>query len=157
MNRSTSHSRNSLRIAAAALCFVVAALAAILVSPAKADAKDKPEDYTRVYQHTYDEVFQATQKAIERMGCFVKTTDQAKGAIAGNGKCATGVAGFSPTMSWKVEFEVRIETVSAKPETRVSVEATTKGQFGNYGGVGGARKAFKEQLLSEIQKVLATY
>lgn len=148
--------RNAIRVAAATVCTVVL-LAAFVANVPVVKAKDNPEDFTRVYQHTYDEVFQAAQKAVERMGCFITEADKEKGTITGNGKCATGAPGYSPGTFWKVEFQVRIETVSDKPETRVIVEAKTKGQFGTYGGTGAARKAFKEQLLSETQKVLATY
>jgi hypothetical protein len=37
--------------------------------------KDKDQESTRVFQHTYDEVFQASQEAIERMGLFLIAKD----------------------------------------------------------------------------------
>jgi hypothetical protein len=83
---------------------------------------DKDQAFTQIYTHTYDEVFQASQEAIERMGCFVTNADKDKGVISGNGRCARGAPGYL----FKVDFEIRIESVSTKPETRVTVNAQSK-------------------------------
>ncbi len=40
---------------------------------------DKHKSATRVYQHTYDEVFQASLEAMERMGLFVESKGQGQG------------------------------------------------------------------------------
>jgi hypothetical protein len=149
-----SQCRVGVTIGKLALITLVALTATFLSPPVQ--AKDKlPEETSQVYQHTYDEVFQASQDAIERLGCFVTAADKGSGTITGGGKCATYHA--CPGASLKVDFQMKIETVSAKPETRVSVDAKTKGEFGAYACVGGARKNFKDLLLNEVQKVLSTY
>lgn len=148
-----NHSLNSTSLRARALFLATGIVVATFLA-STAEAKDNPAEFTRVYQHTYDEVFQAVQKAVERMGCFVTAADKEKGLITGGGKCAT-VPGS--VLTWKVDFQVQIGAISAKPETSVLVNATTKGQFGAYASTGAARKGFKEQLLMETQKVLATY
>lgn len=53
----------------------LALMAAFLVSSGQ--AKEKPEDFTEVYTHTYDEVFRAAQEEIGSMGMFVTDKDQA--------------------------------------------------------------------------------
>ena len=109
-------------------------------------AKNKPEDFTQVYTHTYDEVFQAAQEAIERMGMFVTEKDKDKGMISGNGHLA------DPPYD-KVVFELHIEPVSPKPEVRVTVDAKARAPIGRW----FTPKDFSYKLLAQTQKVLATY
>jgi hypothetical protein len=111
-------------------------------------SNDKDKEFTRVYQHTYDEVFQASLEAIERLGMFVTAKDKDKGTIAGNGKTSASIT---------VYFDIHIEAVNTTPETRVTINATAKG-----GGVcPGCKSAnmnyFKDHFSTELQKVLATY
>jgi hypothetical protein len=143
--------RSLMSLAARGLVVVLMALLAAFLFPA-AQAKDKPEDNTRIYQHTYDEVFQASQEALERMGMFLDDKDKEKGTISGSGvyKGAEG-----PRHTIRIKFDVRTETVSTKPETRVTVNAKAKG--GPFGGDGGWGKHFAQDYLSEVQQVLATY
>jgi hypothetical protein len=132
----------------ALITFVV--LTAAYLFPA-AQAKDKPpEETTQIYRHTYDEVFQASQDAIERMGMFVKDKDKDKGTISGNGT----YRGTNNTGVHNVEmiFDIKIMTVSAKPETQVTVNAQGKGIIAR-----SYQKQFTQNFLSEVQKVLATY
>lgn len=131
--------------------------AAIANSPGRQkDKVNDEEDTTRVYTNSYDEVFQATQDAIQRIGLFVKAADKNKGTIAGNGDYLPKGA----TATSKVDFEINIEVVSPKPETRMTVNATAVPSLSR------ARKArieaiisgdFRRALFIEIQKVLATY
>ena len=112
--------------------------------------KDKDQEFTRVYQHTYDEVFQASTEAIERMGMFVTAKDKDKGTIAGNGQINAA----------KVSFEIHIAALNTNPETRVTINTTAKG--GGFGGFcpgckSDDMKQFKERFSTELQKVLSTY
>jgi hypothetical protein len=127
------------------------ALTAAFLSPA-AQAKDKPpEEFTRVYQNTYDEVFQASLDAIQRMGLFVIDKDKGKGTISGNG-VYQAITGAGPR-NFKTTFDIHIETVSAKPETRMTINAAHfRGLLGSFG-----ENNLKQNFLSEVQKVLATY
>ena len=115
-----------------------------------ASKSDKDQEFTRIYQHTYDEVFQASQKAIERMGYFVTAKDKDKGTISGNGifytKTSVGIKGR------KCSFDIHIETLNTSPQTRVTINATVK-------CIGGWAPAntLKETFLTELQKVLSTY
>jgi len=126
---------------ATVLVAVMAGAMAASLAPA-AYAKDNPEDFTRVYRHTYDEVWDATHDAIERNGWFVTDDDKDKGIIHGN-------ADFP---HWKTTFEVHIETVSSKPEPKMTIKVKSTGVAG-----GGARKATAAGILEDTQKVLATY
>jgi hypothetical protein len=118
-------------------------LTAVCLFPA-AQAKDKPEDYTMVVLHTYDEVFQAAQTAVERKGWIVTGTDKDKGVITAknpDGKCV---------------IELHVEIISQKPETRVTMNIIK-----NYGfwkkPLGGWDASVWQMVSSEMQKVLATY
>jgi hypothetical protein len=121
----------------------IAVLAAISSVPA-ARAKDNADDFTRVYRHSYDEVWDASHEAIERLGWFVTDTDDKdKGAITGKGAGPNG----------KTTFTLHIESVSPKPETRETIDVKWSGFQGSWGG----RKYVAKQLFEETQKVLATY
>jgi hypothetical protein len=128
-------------LAARVIVVGIVALTTAFLSPV-AQAKNKPDDFTRVYAHTFDEVFQAAQNAIEREGGFVGNADKSKGVITGK-----GIAGYSG-MTW----EIHIETISAKPETRLTINITSRGI-----GSGNSRRYAASQFLMEVQKVLATY
>lgn len=125
MGRNESqHTEPHSRLAFAALAAALVILITMSVAPAapRPSSKDNPEDFTRIYGHTYDEVFQGAQETIERMGLFVTTTDKDKGIITGNGKYFPKGA-TAPTT---VDFQIRIESVSSKPETRVTISCTPK-------------------------------
>jgi uncharacterized protein YndB with AHSA1/START domain len=114
-------------------------LATASLAPA-VPGKDNPEDFTRIYRHTYDEVFQAVQEEIERKGWFITDADKDKGTITGT---------FTDR---KYTFEIRIETVSPKPETRVAMNFNWKEHR-----TGPKYKAVALTFFSELQKLLATY
>lgn len=112
---------------------------------------DKDQESTRVFQHTYDEVFQASQEAIERMGLFLIAKDKDKGTINGNGKWqaqrpAAGVG-------CKCSFDIHIETLNTKPETQVTINA--KGGCALQHSLD--MNSLKSYFFSELQKVLSTY
>jgi hypothetical protein len=99
---------------------------------------NKDPDSTRIYRHTYDEVFQAAPEAIKRSGLLVTDKDKDKGTING-----TGIGG-------KLTFDMHIEVLSAKPETRVTINAKVKGMFmGSWGPI------YTEKVLTELQQVLS--
>lgn len=115
-------------------------------SASAAPSKDKSQEMTWVYSHTYDEVFQATQETIERMGLFVAAKDKDKGTISGNGRYGGGPA---------ITFDVRIEAVNTKPETRVTISnLKVKTDFLDRPVFA---KRFNGEFPVELQKVLATY
>jgi len=111
-------------------------------------SKDKDQEFTRVYQHTYDEVFQASLEAIERMGLFVTAQDKDKGTIGGKGSHQQ--KGVQLPRDWA--FDIHIETLSTKPETRVTINASSRGWV-----LASEKAAFKQDMASELQKVLSTY
>jgi len=127
----------------AGLAVTLTVLLAVPFAPT-ASAKDNPGDSTRIYTHTYDEVFQASQEAIERMGMFVTDKDKDKGTISGNGDSRAAGSG----QRFRVDFEIHIEAVSTKPETRVSINTKCHKW---------AEKGFKADFLSELQRTLSTY
>jgi hypothetical protein len=131
---------------AVAILVVVLGVLATVSFASTAFGKGKPEEFTRIYNHTYSEVFQATQEAIERMGMFVAAKDEDKGTISGNGQYQ-GMTGAGQPRKISMTFEIHIESVSAKPETRVTILKIHGGFF----------KAFASDLFSELQKVLVTY
>jgi len=109
--------------------------------PSASAAPNKDKEFTQVYQHTYDEVFQAIQETAERKGYFITDKDKDKGTI-------TATSG-----NRKVDFYMHVETLNTKPETRVTVMPKLKGT--KLFGAGLAQDS--EDFLSELQKVLATY
>ena len=133
-----------------ALMALVVLTVASLASGAPNKDKDQNEEPTRIYQHTYDEVFQASLDAIERMGMFVTEKDKDKGMIRGNGTYRVAPNNFDTT------FDMHIETVSANPQTRVTINAHVKLHMGAY-GYRHLDKKFDQDLFSEVQKVLSTY
>jgi len=110
-------------------------------------APRKDDTSSQVYQHSYDEVFQASQETIERMGMFVGAKDKDKGAISGNGSYQVPGGG-----RFNVNFDILIETLNTKPETRVTINAKAKGMF-----AGMVEKGFKLRFLGDLQQVLSTY
>jgi hypothetical protein len=127
-------------LAVAILVVVLGALATVSFS-SSAFGKNKLDEEctdTRIYQHTYDEVFQAAQDAIERKGWFVTNADKDKGTISGHME--------SP----KVTLEIHVEPVSPKPETRVTFSIMCNSKY-RY------RMQPVNSFLSLVQKVLATY
>jgi hypothetical protein len=127
-------------LAVVGLAALLTAIAAVPFAPT-ASAKDNPDDYTRIYTHTYDEVFQAAQEAIARLGWFVTSTDKEKGLITANGL-------LRRTHN---TCQIHIETVSAKPETRVTVDHI------EHFMLAVDRRNRATEFLVELQKVLATY
>lgn len=131
-----------------ALFVLVVALIAASLAPAT-PSKDEYKESARIYSHTYDEVFQASLEALERMGLFATEKDKDKGTISGNGK-------YKPT-GWQAPlsfvFDARIETLNSKPETRVTLRFKKKGAW----GMGREEDQFGADFHSEVLKVLATY
>ena len=142
-----SQSQKSINAGVGLFIAIVVAASMFLVSSAK--AKDKPEDFTHVYRHTYDEVFQAAQDAIERMGYFITATDKDKGTITGNGteQCQQ--------FSKRIDFTLTIEPTKTDGETNLTVAAKRKGLEGALACPW--TKKFSTGFLAEVQKVLATY
>lgn len=112
-----------------------------------APQQDKDQKYTRVYPNTYDEVFQASQETVARMGLFVADKDKDKGTVNGNGR-------YNPDggpISKNCTLDIHIEALNTKPETRVTIHAKVKGVISGWEG------PLKDRFLIELQKVLATY
>jgi hypothetical protein len=107
---------------------------------------DKDQESTRVFDHTYDEVFQASLEALERMGYFVTTKDKDKGTISGNGIF------YSQSVAKKCTFDIHVEILNTKPETQVTVNAKVKGVWGGW-----ADTEVKRKLFMQLQQVLSTY
>jgi len=146
-------SRSSINLAAAGLVVAIAFLTIAFFSPAgqsKANDKGKSDDFTRVYEHTYDEVFQASVEEIERMGMFVSAKDKDKGQISGYGVYQATSRSLPRTV--KMTFDIHVATVSAKPETQLTINAKGKGSM-----TGWVEESFKNDFLQGLQKVLATY
>jgi len=139
LRNDSEQSRCSVGATVGKLAVMLVALTAASWAPG-APKKDQSHEFTQVYQHTYDEVFQATQEAIERRGYFVTDKDKDKGTISGNGE------------SGHFTFDIHIEALNTKPETRVAIDVVFKGL-----GAGAVRQSVSQKILTEIQKVLATY
>jgi len=146
--------RSSVNLAALGQVIAMMALAVALScgsAQANNKEKEKPEDYTTVYAFTYDEVFQAADKALMRLGWRVSSKDKDKGIIQG--------LVIDPNLSVmnynKNQFELHVETVSSKPETKVVVLIKVHHFF--LGNDASDRKICAQDLFTELQKVLATY
>lgn len=104
------------------------------------------KESTQVYEHTYDEVFQASLDAIERMGVFVAAKDKDKGTISGKGKY------LFPGGGAPITFEIHIVAVSTKPETRLMTNCKATGLAARV-----TEQTFVDKFPIEVQKVLSTY
>lgn len=122
---------------------IIGGSATCLPNPGGALPAGSSKEVSRVYQHTYDEVFQASQEAIERMGLFLVSKDKEKGTISGNGVYKW--AGKDCT------FDIHIEAINTSPETRVTINAKVKGI------IPGSESKLKADFLAMLQQVLATY
>jgi hypothetical protein len=127
---------------------LAALLGVVVIAPLAPAAPKKDDTASQVYQHTYDEVFQAAQEAIERMGLFLGDKDKDKGTLNGNGPYQE--PGFTGT--FKMIFDIHIETLSTKPETRLTINTQVKGMVARH-----ELQSFNQRFLSEVQKALATY
>ena len=153
MTREKEH-RSPVTLAARVIVVGIVALTTAFLSPV-AQAKDKnkenPDDYTRVYPFTYDEVFQAAEKALLRLGWRVSGKDKDKGIIQG-----TVIDQHLSVMNYdKNQFEMHIETVSSKPETRITLVVKVHHVW-TISDV-RTRQVCAEDYFGELQKVLATY
>jgi len=101
---------------------------------------------SETYNYTFDEVFQAAQETIQRMGAFVDSADKDKGIITGHGtrKFPSGL------ITHVVTFEIHVELLSAKPETNVRIN--TKDQPPKRPCSSG----FNDDFHSGLQKLLVT-
>ena len=141
--------RTATNPAARGLVVVSMILGAAALFPApQAQAKDVGA--TQTFQHTYDEVFQASLDAIERMGLFLTAQDKGMGTISGNGTYQLVLLNGHPA-TCQMTFDIQIKTLSAKPEVQVAINTEAKHCWGGY------LKRFNEKYLSEIPKVLSTY
>ena len=108
----------------------------------------KHQDSTQVYENTYDEVFQACAEAIKRMGLFITAKDKDKGTISGGGRYRPDTA----DSYGQITFDLHIEAINTKPETRLAAHAEAKGFLSK-----GFDWAFVDHFPIEVQKVLSTY
>jgi hypothetical protein len=107
---------------------------------------DKNGKYSQVYSRTFDTVFQTCQDALGDMRMSVERADKDTGMIAGKGKYIEAGAYIT------VHFEVAVEKLSAKPETRVNVAAKTD-KF-NLGLGTGYLRNFKNEFLKRVECAL---
>lgn len=148
-------SRNRAGMAVAKLALIILVVLTAAPLAAGASKKDKgedgnyyPQELTGVYQHSYDEVFQASQEAIERLGWFVTDNDKDKGTISGK-------KNTSASDTQRFIFRIHIESLNTKPETKITINAHWN-KKGNYIREPSTRE-FEEKLATMLQKVLATY
>jgi len=136
---------------------VLASVLSLLAPQANGKEKENPDDYTRVYSFSYDEVYQAAEKAAMRLGWRVRNEDKDKGSIQGS-VIDAGLAEEAAHFNDRNHFEVHIETVSSKPETKVTFSFDLPNHHSLIGAsVITMRKRCAEKLFVELQKVLATY
>ena len=137
MSHNNGCARSRYAVGAAIATLSLVSLVLILASLAQG-APNKDPDSTRIYRHSYDEVFLAAPEAIKRAGLVVTDKDKDTGTINGNG------------LGGKLTFDMHIEVLSAKPETRVTINAKVKGMFmGSWGPI------YTEKILTELQQVLS--
>jgi hypothetical protein len=103
--------------------------------------KDHPE-YTWITQHTYDNVFQASQEACARRRELVTASDKDKGTIRCEGHSNHGL----------YIFEVHIKALNTKPETQITFVPIEK-PFGML--MSAYDDLVRDRYLSEVQAVLA--
>jgi len=137
-----------------AVMLVVLAVAPLALTAPKKDKNEDgnydPHEVTQVYQHTYDEVFQACQEAIERLGWFLTDKDTNKGTITGHNKEYFRGSGI-------FVFGMHIESLNTKPETRVTINSHWTKKKPWLEDRKQYTQGFEDNLSSTVQKVLSTY
>ncbi len=138
----------------AAVSKLVLIVLAVLTAASSATASEQEmnQEGSQTYQHTYDEVFQASKKTIERKGWFITASDKDKGIISGTMTMGTAIG--------KDSFNIHVEALNTKPETRVTLQVKYyyKKQWGvSYKVMEQPGRSGINSFLSELQKVLSTY
>ena len=130
-------------LAARGLVVAIMVLSAAFLFFASGSAKDRPydpDDFTRVYGFTYDEVFQAAKDAMLRRGIYVREADKEKRIIS--------------TVHGGQGLVVHIEPISPKPEVRVTIDVLYAKPPKQPGL---SRYQSAKSVFDELSKVLATY
>jgi hypothetical protein len=142
--------RSSIKLSGRLVAAIMVLTAAFLfpLAHAKEKPKDNPEDFTRVYAFTYDEVFQAANDALFRAGQHIKVSDKDKGLLS--------AFTYFPGLGAHCTIDVRIESISAKPETRVTYKVFECDKLPRQHKWGPASN-YASGFFSSLQKVLATY
>jgi len=119
------------------------------------------QDKSEIYSYTFDEVFQGAQEMTQRLGAFADSADKDKGVITGH-----GMSRGAPGYKFPVGFEIHIEVLNAKPETKVSCSTRypKSSRFCNRrlkealekGVESGAPANFNADFLGGLQKLLVT-
>ncbi len=118
-------------------------------SSAPGDEKEINQwERSQTYQHTYGEVFQASQQAIERRGMFVTASDKDKGIVSGTSADKTTTS-----------FNIHVEALNTKPETRVTFQCkwSYRNKVKQSKALEQAQRDWIDRFLVDIQKVLSTY
>lgn len=103
---------------------------------------------TRAMPATFEELFDAVQKAVFQKGLEVDHQDKRKGRMSGKGYWQT-ICGSGPC-KMQVTFAAYIEEVDSKPTTRLTFILDRHG-FMAWGGETGAANDF----IIDVQKVLS--
>jgi len=122
------------------------------------DQGKRRESSSRTSDFTFDEVFDAANKALLRLGLNIEQSDYEKGMITGNGN-STIISSVKGPCVASHTFACYITEISAEPITRVTVIVDTH-SGDNIQVIGLGKKmslAFLESIHAEIQKVLSTY
>jgi hypothetical protein len=141
--------RSQIGIALAKLALItfVALAASPLASGTPKKDKDNDSVVTQVFQHTYDEVFQASQEVFERLGWLVTDKNKDKGTIRGNTQMSSS--------KFQATVDIHIEALNNKPETQVTM--TVELHNNGLQSASGNKKLREGMFLAELQKVLSTY
>jgi len=128
-----------------ALIMLVALSVVPLAFGTPENEKNKDVACTRVYQHTFDEVFQAIQEKSERDGGFVTDKDKEKGTITE--EIANG----------KETYYFHVEPLNNKPETLVTVVQKWRGYHAPFAKAYRSCDGLQQYYFRDLQKVLSTY
>jgi hypothetical protein len=93
--------------------FLQAPAFSLRVVQAQEKPKDNRDDFTRVYEFTYNDVFEAAYQYYFRDGANIKTADKDKGLLIVVGNAINGPED-------RCTNDIRIEAISPAPETRVT-------------------------------------
>jgi len=138
------------RVAVVTLTIVLA----MLTCTAYGKEIEATAEESQIYNHTFDEAFQACQETIERQGWFIADKDKTKGTIS------VHVPPKGDFNRLDTVIQIHIQTVSTQPETRVTAHlhetARKRLGLGEKWLTDDANRNAHE-FLANLQKVLATY
>ena len=119
-------------------------------------ATDYQTTKSRVYNYTFDEVFDASVDAIMRTGYSVDVEDREAGLISGSG--LNRRHGVNGPLSCNITYAIYVEEVNTKPRTKSTVIVDVHSSTMFLWSAGPETSLIvNSEISDQLQKILASY